>query len=136
MLADGRAFGDDQPLILHLLEVPQAEKALAGMLLFLQRLGSELEFCVRVRIKVRIRIRMRDRVGVRGRFSSGLGESWMVSPCFLSLGVVMELSDAAYPLLTNVVPTSDPAIGFKDVDYAILVGAFPRKQVHSSQASS
>jgi len=72
IIADGRAFGDDQPVVLHLLEVPAVEKALAG--------------------------------------------------------VVMELTDAAYPLLAGVVPTVDPAVGFKDIDYAILVGAFPRKQ--------
>jgi len=71
MIADGRAFGDDQPVILHLLEVPAVEKALGG--------------------------------------------------------IVMELTDAAYPLLAGVVPTVDPLVGFKDVDYAILVGAFPRK---------
>jgi malate dehydrogenase len=72
LIADGRAFGDDQPLILHLLEVPAVEKALVG--------------------------------------------------------VVMELTDAAYPLLAGLVPTVDAAVGFKDVDYAILVGAFPRKK--------
>jgi malate dehydrogenase len=71
MIADGRTFGEDQPVILHLLEVPAVEKALSG--------------------------------------------------------IVMELTDSAYPLLAGVVPTVDPAVGFKDVDYAILVGAFPRK---------
>lgn len=73
MIADGRAFGDDQPVILHLLEVPVAEKALGG--------------------------------------------------------IVMELTDGAYPLLAGVVPTVDPLVGFKNADYAILVGAFPRKAV-------
>ena len=41
-------------------------------------------------------------------------------------GVVMELNDCAYPLLQDVVTTDDPAVAFKDVDYAILVGAKPR----------
>lgn len=41
-------------------------------------------------------------------------------------GVVMELNDCAYPLLQDVVTTDDPAVVFKDVDYAILVGAKPR----------
>ena len=41
-------------------------------------------------------------------------------------GVVMELDDCAYPLLQDVVITDDPAIAFKDVDYAMLVGAKPR----------
>lgn len=43
-------------------------------------------------------------------------------------GVVMELEDGAYPLLRQVITTTDPAVAFKDVDIAILVGAFPRKQ--------
>jgi malate dehydrogenase len=43
-------------------------------------------------------------------------------------GVVMELVDAAFPLLSGIVPTSDPNVGFKDVDVCILVGSFPRKQ--------
>ena len=41
-------------------------------------------------------------------------------------GVVMELNDCAYPLLQDVVTTDDPAVAFKDADYAILVGARPR----------
>ena len=41
-------------------------------------------------------------------------------------GVVMELADCAYPLLQDVVVTDDPAVAFKDVDYAMLVGAKPR----------
>ena len=41
-------------------------------------------------------------------------------------GVVMELNDCAYPLLQDVVTTDDPAVVFKDADYAILVGAKPR----------
>ena len=42
-------------------------------------------------------------------------------------GVRMELVDAAFPLLSGVVATTDPEVAFKDVDYAILVGGFPRK---------
>ena len=41
-------------------------------------------------------------------------------------GVVMELEDAAFPLLHGVVATTDVEEGFKDADYAILVGAKPR----------
>lgn len=41
-------------------------------------------------------------------------------------GVVMELDDAAFPLLHGVVATTDLEEGFKDADYAILVGARPR----------
>lgn len=42
-------------------------------------------------------------------------------------GVVMELRDAAYPLLVSVVQTDEPIVAFRDADIAILVGAFPRR---------
>jgi len=41
-------------------------------------------------------------------------------------GVMMELDDCAFPLLAGMVPASDPTTAFKDVDYALLVGARPR----------
>ncbi len=41
-------------------------------------------------------------------------------------GVVMELEDAAFPLLAGVEATAELEVGFKDADYAILVGARPR----------
>ncbi|WP_054031435.1 malate dehydrogenase [Desulfatitalea tepidiphila] len=41
-------------------------------------------------------------------------------------GVVMELQDCAFPLLSDMVPTDDPNVAFKDADYAFLVGARPR----------
>lgn len=43
-------------------------------------------------------------------------------------GVAMELDDCAFPLLTEVVQTSDLNVGFKDCDWALLVGSVPRKQ--------
>jgi malate dehydrogenase len=43
-------------------------------------------------------------------------------------GVVMELEDCAFPLLAGVVVTDDPAVAFKDADYALLVGARPRSK--------
>ena len=43
-------------------------------------------------------------------------------------GVVMELNDCAFPLLTDIVATSDPNEGFADSDFALLVGAMPRKK--------
>lgn len=43
-------------------------------------------------------------------------------------GVVMELEDCAFPLLKGVVATSDLNTGFKDVNWALLVGSVPRKQ--------
>eukprot|EP00761_Pharyngomonas_kirbyi_P011209 gb/GECH01011234.1/.p1 GENE.gb/GECH01011234.1/~~gb/GECH01011234.1/.p1 ORF type:complete len:374 (+),score=77.12 gb/GECH01011234.1/:1-1122(+) len=72
MIASGLMLGKDQPIILHLLDIPPAEKALNG--------------------------------------------------------VVMELEDSAYSLLNKIVATTDAETAFKDVDIAILVGAFPRKQ--------
>ncbi len=42
-------------------------------------------------------------------------------------GVVMELDDCAFPLLQDVVQTSDLNEGFKDVNWALLVGSVPRK---------
>jgi len=72
MIARGEVFGKDQPLILHLLDIPPMVGVLEG--------------------------------------------------------VVMELADCALPLLREVVPTTDPAVGFKDVAAAFLVGAMPRKE--------
>jgi len=69
-IAAGDMLGPDQPVILHLLEVTPALKALDG--------------------------------------------------------VVMELRDCAFPLLADIVATDDANVGFKDADYAILVGARPR----------
>src|SRR6476620_3450640 len=42
-------------------------------------------------------------------------------------GVVMELDDCAFPLLKNVVATADLNEGFRDVNWALLVGSVPRK---------
>jgi malate dehydrogenase len=69
-LVNGEAFGPDQPIILHILEVPEAADALRG--------------------------------------------------------VVMELEDCAYPLLQNIIATSDEKVAFKDVNWAVLVGGKPR----------
>jgi malate dehydrogenase len=71
-VCSGQMFGLDQPVLLHLLEIPQAEQALKG--------------------------------------------------------VIMELEDGAYPLLRGVVSTTDPLVAFKDIDVALMVGAFPRLQ--------
>ncbi|MGF1530743.1 MAG: malate dehydrogenase [Puniceicoccaceae bacterium] len=71
-IASGAMFGPDQPVVLQLIEIEPAMKAVQG--------------------------------------------------------VVMELDDCAFPLLHSVVATSDPAIGFKDADWALLVGSVPRKQ--------
>src|SRR6266446_4391991 len=73
-IASGAIFGPGQPVILHLIEIPD-EKAMAA-----------------------------------------LG------------GVCMELDDCAFPLLKGIVPTSSLDEGFKNVNWALLVGAMPRKQ--------
>jgi len=65
-------FGLDQPIILHLLDIPPCEKALHG--------------------------------------------------------VVMELDDSASPLLRGVIASVDVEEGLKDIDVAVLVGAFPRRE--------
>ncbi|MGI9250641.1 MAG: malate dehydrogenase [Pseudohongiellaceae bacterium] len=41
-------------------------------------------------------------------------------------GTVMEIEDCAFPLITGIVQSDDPAIAFKDADYCLLVGARPR----------
>lgn len=42
-------------------------------------------------------------------------------------GVVMELDDCAFPLLKGVVATASLEEGFRDVNWALLVGSVPRK---------
>jgi len=70
-IASGEMFGKDQPVALHLIEIPPALGALEG--------------------------------------------------------VVMELHDCAFPLLQSIVPTADLDEGFRDVNWALLVGSIPRK---------
>src|SRR4051812_11075351 len=41
-------------------------------------------------------------------------------------GVAMELDDCAFPLLQDMVLTSDANVGFKDANWCLLVGAKPR----------
>jgi malate dehydrogenase len=69
-IAAGEMLGADQPVILHMLEITPALKALQG--------------------------------------------------------VAMELDDCAFPLLAGTVITDDANVAFKDVNYALLVGARPR----------
>jgi len=71
-VASGYVFGEDQPLILHLLDIAPMMGVLNG--------------------------------------------------------VVMEINDCALPLVSEVVATDDPNVGFKDIDAAFLVGAMPRKE--------
>src|SRR6185312_12570823 len=42
-------------------------------------------------------------------------------------GVVMELHDCAFPLLKSITPTADLDEGFRDINWALLVGSVPRK---------
>jgi malate dehydrogenase len=41
-------------------------------------------------------------------------------------GLVLELNDGAYNLVHQIIATTDPLVGFKDADVAVLVGAKPR----------
>jgi len=70
-IASGEMFGPEQPLVLHLIEIPSVLSALDG--------------------------------------------------------VVMELQDCAFPLLESVVRTADLDEGFRDINWALLVGSVPRK---------
>jgi malate dehydrogenase len=70
-IVSGEMFGADQPITLHLIEIPAALGALEG--------------------------------------------------------VVMELHDCAFPLLQSIVPTADLDEGFRDINWALLVGSVPRK---------
>ena len=52
-----------------------------------------------------------------------------ITPALKALdGVAMELDDCAFPLLAGIVGTDDADVAFGDADYALLVGAMPRKQ--------
>jgi malate dehydrogenase len=52
-----------------------------------------------------------------------------ITPALPALeGVVMELDDCSSPALQDVVVTDDANKAFKDVNWALLVGSFPRKQ--------
>jgi malate dehydrogenase len=42
-------------------------------------------------------------------------------------GVVMELQDCAFPLLRGITATADLSEGFRDINWAMLVGSVPRK---------
>ena len=69
-IASGEMLGKDQPVILQLLDLPQAQQAVKG--------------------------------------------------------VMMELEDCAFPLLSGMIATDDPNVAFKDADVCLLVGARPR----------
>src|SRR5438034_4794690 len=71
-IASGQLLGPDQPVVLRLLEIEPAMKALNG--------------------------------------------------------VVMELDDCAFPMLADVVTTSDVKKAFEGTSWALLVGSVPRKQ--------
>ena len=52
-----------------------------------------------------------------------------ITPALNALkGVVIELEDCAFPLLSGVVQSDDANIAFKDADIALLVGARPRSK--------
>ena len=71
------------------------------------------------------------------RIASGqmFGSNTMVSLNLIELpqainslqGVAMEIEDCAFPNLQDIVITDDINVGFKDVNWALLVGSVPRK---------
>jgi malate dehydrogenase len=52
-----------------------------------------------------------------------------ITPAMAALeGVAMELDDCSFETVEDIVVTDDPAKAFKDCNWALLVGSFPRKQ--------
>ncbi|MFI5047689.1 MAG: malate dehydrogenase [Acidimicrobiia bacterium] len=52
-----------------------------------------------------------------------------IEPAMAALeGVVMELDDGAYPLLHDVVATSETKVAFDGTSWALMVGSVPRKE--------
>lgn len=52
-----------------------------------------------------------------------------ITPALPTLGgVAMELDDCASPVLKEIIVTDDPSKAFDGVDWALLVGSFPRKE--------
>src|SRR5882724_841481 len=52
-----------------------------------------------------------------------------ITPAMATLeGVAMELDDCSFPTLQEIIVTDDANKAFKDVNWALLVGSFPRKQ--------
>src|SRR5437867_7676633 len=51
-----------------------------------------------------------------------------IEPALSALnGVILELDDCAFPLLKGAVPTANLDEGFREVNWALLVGSVPRK---------
>ncbi len=62
-----------------------------------------------------------------GRDQPVILQALEITPAMKALeGVAMELDDCAFPLLRGMQLSDDPNAAFKDVDYALLVGARPR----------
>jgi malate dehydrogenase len=52
-----------------------------------------------------------------------------ITPAMSNLeGVAMELDDCSFATLQDIIVTDDPNKAFKDCNWALLVGSFPRKQ--------
>ncbi len=71
-IACGDLLGSDQPVILHLLDIPAAEQVMKG--------------------------------------------------------VLMELEDCAFPLLSGISASTDPKVAFRECDIAFLIGSRPRSK--------
>jgi malate dehydrogenase len=52
-----------------------------------------------------------------------------IPPAMTTLeGVAMELDDCSFPTLQEMILTDDPNKAFKDCNWALLVGSFPRRE--------
>src|SRR5437899_12632124 len=52
-----------------------------------------------------------------------------ITPAMKGLeGVAMELDDCSFPTLEDIIITDDPNKAFAGVNWALLVGSFPRKK--------
>jgi malate dehydrogenase len=66
---------------------------------------------------------------VFGRDTKVILQLLEIAPAMPALeGVAMELDDCSFDSLEDVVITDDPSRAFKDCNWALLVGSFPRKQ--------
>ena len=108
LVARGDMLGADQPINLHLLDIPVAEAKL--------KVRDSTDAMHFVTQQQRCR---------RHLMTSHHHASDSLIPPFPQ-AVVMELEDLASPCLRKIVATTDYAEAFAGVDIALLVGARPR----------
>lgn len=100
MIANGDVFGTEQPVILHLLDIPPAMGVLEGVCMEIDDLAMPL---------------------VRGQITFSINFSYNNFLRFFYLLII-------FFLYLGYVKTTDPEVAFKDVDAAFLVGSMPRRE--------